>query len=338
MNISFEAVANPPKYPYRFCSLRKVKVEEWLTDDLIKHELKGYNLTWFQTSEEKDSKITAYLLTNGYVLVKKKYSYLIFQSIEDLKNAIKTREYWEEQNKLKTTPDVSFKKSIITESPKEQILLDEAGCEHIYYQYDVEAIKPFLDSFPIKKRTERSKSSVILTGKDGRIVDHRSYISYVFANADDHQFWYNHPAGSDSTAKAWCGRNPYHKNVLEYKEDLLQKLAEITQLERMQIQYGPGTHHTVHKSLEQFVYDDRFVNQIFLPLTIYLGELQINRYGGHWKLLEKASVKTWVPVIHINDHDYDIGRYILWDLLDTESENFPSIATVLWSGKGRIRN
>lgn len=333
MEVTFTQVKNPPMFPYSFKSLRKTDVNGWLTDDVSRQELTDYDLQLLQAKDEQIDEIRAYLLDNGYVLVEKKYNYLMYPTLNDLVNAIETKRYWR-NNKSNAAQTVLYKKQIDKNDPKERVVLDIQGEEHVHYQFSPQAIKEFLKTFPVRE-IQRLKYTDRILGKDGRVVSNNKFAARVFANVEDFDFWYNPPSGNDDSAKVWCGRNPYHENILNKKNELLQKLADTVQLKREQIKLGDGAHHQVHKALEKLMYDDRVVNQLFLPLTTYLGEQQIKKYGGHWKLIEKKQIKTWVPVINFRGHDYDIGRNIILNLLNVESEDFPSISSVLWNGKVR---
>jgi hypothetical protein len=338
-DIKFEIVTSIKEFPYSFKTLKSSKIKELFPDSTLKEELEDDDIYEFINELELElgvDKPRLFLLDNKYILLEWKYSGLLYPSLKDFKNSVKARRLGRElgEKSQKENP-IYYKKQIEGKDPQERILLTIEGEQRPYYQYSPKKSKTLLDTFPAKETVDLGRNQLKLISEDGRIALYSSKTewppSYVFMNEADFELW-RFPY-SDASCKIWRGRNPYHEKIFDHKEELLQQLADITQLKREQIEFGIGTHHIVHRALEKLIYNDRVANELFLPLTIYLGEQQINWYGGEWKLIEKPLIKSWIPVIHFQNHDYDIGKYIMWELLDPESEDFPAITIVLWNGK-----
>lgn len=327
-------------YPYQFLTLGNRKVQELFPKFASERLLSGYPLDLFQSEEDNGEEIKAYELKNKYIVVTKKYSAILFPSLSDFESALKVKAYW----RANPSPqEMVYMKVIDNKNPKERIVLNIDGTGQTYLEYRAEEAKQFLDTFVIKEQVDLGKGNVKLKDENGRVAFHRNLDVFplqVFSSDEDFRLWYS-PIfdwdGFETTSqRVWLGRNPYLDKVIDHKEELLQRLADLTSVQRENIKFGMGTHHYLHRALEKLEYNDRLVNQLFLPLAIYLGEQQIKCYGGKWKLLEAPLIKSWIPVIHFQNQDYDIGRSMYWDLLDIEREDFPSIATVLWNGKTPI--
>ncbi len=341
--IQFEVMAHLPDLTFAIAFLTTKDGKKIIESIPIKKELFDFPqpLDLFTTNEEKGHEVRAFELQNGYILVTSLYTYTFLPSMQDFENALNAKAHWAAVHRAyKPKNVIRYKKKIDKANPRARFWLDLSGQEHAYWEYRAEAIKPFLEAFTPKYQVQLEKNVLKLADEAGRVVYHFTMDHlplWLFPSEEEFDLWSAQPYLSNmaaiATDRVWQGRNPYHADILNHKEELLQQLADIAGMKREEIQIGKGTHEPLHRQLEKLTFDDRLAKRLFLPLTIYLGEQQISWYGGEWKLIEMPLIQSWVPIIRFQNQDYDIGTQTYYDLLNPEGEDFPSIATVLWNGK-----
>lgn len=346
IDLQFKTTTNLPDLVYAVAFISVPEGKRIIDSIPIAKELFDFPqpLDLFTTNEEKGHEIRAFQLQNGYVIITSLYTYSFFPSIQDFENALNARAYWAERNRqYKPKNEARYKKKVDEANPRLRFWLDIDGHRHTYWEYQGRAIEQFLKTFAPKTQTAFKKTIDKLTDEAGRVAYHFTLGHlplWLFPSEEEFDLWLAQPYISNPAAimtdRVWQGRNPYGADILNHKEELLQQLADIASIKREQIQFGKGGHGLLHLALEKLVYNDEVANKLFLPLTIYLGELQIAWYGGEWQLQEAPLIKSWVPIVHFQNYDYDMGSQLYYDLLNPEDSNFPSIASVLWNGKTPI--
>jgi len=131
--------------------------------------------------------------------------------------------------------------------------------------------------------------------------------------------------------RQWNGRNPYQKHILEKRGEIQARLSEILQLKTSSLEGSIHGSRQIHQAMRQHIFSDEFINAMFLPLTIYLGDLYIQLKKGSWIIKYDDSIDNWIPLIQMeNGRIFDIGTEVYYDLLGDEEETdyFPPLIEV----------
>ncbi|MCB0639648.1 MAG: hypothetical protein KDC54_23650, partial [Lewinella sp.] len=285
-SINFKRNTKLPGHSYSYLHIDMPSGKRTFQPSMFKEEITDIDLPLeliLNSEEEKEYGAKVFSLVNGQVLVIKKYSYTLYPSLQDLKNNLIAKAHWQKAGR-NYTPDVHYRKIIDYADPKKRVILTSGGDERVYYQYSARTTSVLLEDLKIVER-------IVLGGKRTKLVGHDGRVCYLAGSAyeptllflieEDYNLWYRVEfEWKEPELKVWRGRNPYHESFLSHREQLLQKLADILELQREDLVFGPGKHHNVHRALEQLIFTDRVVNLLFLPLVVYLGEQQIRVYGG----------------------------------------------------------
>lgn len=277
--------------------------------------------------EEEESKV--FLLVNNMVILKSQWSYVVYRSLADFQ----TLQEAVAAGKKSKASSYSYDKLLDTSDPKKRTLLKPSGEEIYYLQYSQKKGASFLKKSPPKERLPSTFYSEKLLWKNGKTAHYHekaeNYKLLLFETESDYTYYWSTYMLWWGNTRVWCGRNLYGEKVLENKEKLLKKLAFFLRLERKDIAFTTDNHHKIHKAIRDLVFVDYTTNQLFLPLVVYLGELQIALFGGDWTMEYDDQIATWIPKIKLGGSNYDIGHEVYHRLLNPDDKNFPPLATVL---------
>lgn len=287
----------------------------------------------------------AYLLSNGIVVVERQYSYTFYKTRKDFENALKVDELT--QRALKEMRDDPYYKSPYTKfpynaDPKDRSFLLVDGTSISYLEYSYKSYLALLEDFQEVSR-ENVKWGALISDQEDRCIlfneiqgtnssgKEKFQRCLLFGKKDDYlQFvarW------DRLNSQLWQGRNLYKLDFLTHKEVLLNNLADVLELNQTDLGYDKTAQNTIHKALWKLIYTDEVVNTLFLPLLMYLGELQIHAYGGEWRFREIQEIDAVAPFIYFQGVEFDIARNMFHKILDPDNKSLQPLAACLWDGK-----
>lgn len=283
----------------------------------------------------------AYLLPNGMAVVERQYGYVFYQTKQDLENALKVDQLVQAEIK-QLRKDPYFKqantKFSYQEDPKARMFLQKDGTPIPYQQFSASTYEGLLDGFPEVSR-EQVKWGTLIIGEDGKCIFYRKLDSgtlhrcLLFSSKEDYESYFAYMNLTD--ARLWQGRNPQGTEFLTQRERLLERLADILQLKREALAYDHAAQNTIHRALWELIYTDEVAHNLFSPLLMYIGELQINTFGGEWRFRDLPEIAAVVPYIWFQDEIFDIGRNVYDKILDPDSKGIGPLAACLWNGKDK---
>lgn len=293
----------------------------------------------------EDISPTAYLFPNGMVLLQRQYSYVFYKTRKDLENALELDKIM--QRKIKELEqDPYFKNTFVKHpsegDPKSRAFLLKDSTSVLYSEYSQSTHKNLLDTFQEVSR-EKVKWGVLIQDGSGRTIFYRGIHKteeieegvvqqcLFFDSKEDYQLYINYM--SLANPRLWQGRNPTGSDLLSNQEELLKILASMLELKREDLVYTKSAENKVHRALWNLIYTDEVANTLFLPLLMYLGELQINTYGGEWRFREIQEIEAVVPCIYFQGVEFDIARNMFHKILDPDNKSLQPLAACLWNGK-----
>ena len=132
------------------------------------------------------------------------------------------------------------------------------------------------------------------------------------------------------------GLNPYGKSFPDHVNEEIQKLFKILDLEESENIISRSSVRKVHGKLIRQYFDDAFAAKVILPLSAFMGEVQIQLYDGEWYMEYNKAFDNWTPLLKIPEqkHLYNIASYLYNNILNPEEEK---IAPLLASIKGPFK-
>ncbi len=340
--IKFKTIKKYGENHYSFEALSNRKADRALSSFQVLHELKGYPLYTVNDELEKDTEFKASLLNNNMVRLTGQYITYLFPTLADFENFIITRKHIYDSivgNSAKLASMASyFKKKIVTDFPQKRFFTDNEGNRIPYMVYNELSSKKNSKNLENPGYDSVKKDERIIYGEDGNVTFINTITKkiFIFRNERDFNLWYimirKLWKGSEIV---WRGMNPYGKNLLQKKEEQFLKLTQLLKIKREDLRYSRGKDRMVSDALKKFTFSTETVLNLFLPLTMYVGELQINTFGGEWKLIKNEVIDSYIPFIHFQNSNFDIGKHLMWEILNPDDSSFPPLTSILWNGKTR---
>ncbi|MEL7196398.1 MAG: hypothetical protein AAFO96_28450 [Bacteroidota bacterium] len=283
----------------------------------------------------------AYLLPNGVAVIERQYSYVFYKTKQDLENALRVDQLVQTEIKqLEKDPYYkrTFTKFPYEEDPKARMFLLKDGTPVPYLQYSSKTYRALIDDFPEVDR-EQVKWGELIIGNDGKCIlfcelePGSIYRCLLFSRRQDYESYFAYMSLTD--ARLWQGRNPQGTAFLAQRETLLDTLADTLKLKREALTYDKTGQNALHRALWELIYTDEVTHQLFLPLLMYLGELQIHTYGGEWRFKEVAEIEAVVPYIWFKNEEFDLAQKMYDKILDPDNMGLQPLAACLWNGKNK---
>lgn len=278
-----------------------------------------------ETPDDEDpSKIKSiYRIPNGMIAIVDTYTIIIYRSLEDYQSRQKAVKLGEGKNELE-----QYKKLQDTREPRPRAIYTQTGEKVPYLQYstnlpDVSAFQPLAPLAYGKAWLDKQGFYWL------NWLNARRYLQ--FSTAAYMQAWIDHIM-LEGDLRQWKSRNPYQKNILEKRKEIQAQFAEMLGLEALSLEeVSVHGSRQIHQAMRRHVFTDEFIHAVFLPLTLYLGDLYIKMKRGNWIIRHDDKIDTWIPLIQLeNGRIFDIGTDIYYDLLENEDEPdfFPPLMEV----------
>lgn len=93
------------------------------------------------------------------------------------------------------------------------------------------------------------------------------------------------------------GLNPYDDDIFLHENEMMKKLCKKINFDVNKLDKSEESLYLLDSSLEEVYVDDDFIEQYFMPIFLYAGEVAVKTGAVKWKLNYLEREKLWEPII-----------------------------------------